>query len=85
MGITTIEWPRYSPELMPLDFSLWANIGLRMDGCAPRGRESVAAFKKRLRRVALETPAAEVRSAVEGMRKRAQQIWEADGKNIPRD
>ena len=26
VGIKTIEWPRYSPDLMPLDFSLWTNV-----------------------------------------------------------
>jgi hypothetical protein len=24
--IKTVQWPRYSPDLMPLDFSLWKNV-----------------------------------------------------------
>ena len=70
---------------MPLDFSLWADISKRTAESAPRGRETVSAFKMRLRQVAVRTPTAKVRAAVGAMRKRAQQIWEAGGKDIPRD
>ena len=85
LGIRTIEWPRYSPDLMPLDFCLWADISKRMVGGAPTGRESVVAFKRRLRRVALQTPIATVRAAVGAMRSRAAMIWAAGGKDIARD
>ena len=85
LGIQTLDWPRYSPDLMPLDFSLWADISKRVEAGAPRGKETVDEFKKRLRRVALQTSGARVRSAVEAMRTRAAQIWEHAGKDIPRD
>ena len=85
LGIRTIQWPRYSPDLMPLDFSLWTSIEERVAETAPKGNESVAAFKKRLRRVALATPETTVRAAVSAMRTRAAQIWEAKGKDIARD
>ena len=85
LGIRTIEWPRYSPELMPLDFSLWEHIAERMQDGAPAGRESVSAFKRRLRRVAMTTPVSVVRAAVAAMRTRATMIWAADGKDIARD
>ena len=84
-GIKTIEWPRYSPDLMPLDFSLWKNIGIRVAASAPVGNETVIEFKKRLRRVALRTPMRVVRAAVEAMRTRASAIWEAEGKDIAMD
>jgi hypothetical protein len=85
LHIKTVEWPRYSPDLMPLDFSLWADISKRVAETAPSGRESVVAFQKRLRRLALQTPEARVRAAVEAMRTRAAQIWKAGGKDIARD
>ena len=85
LGIQTIEWPRFSPDLMPLDFSLWHNIERRTHMSAPKGKESVNAFKERLRRVAFATPAATVRAAVAAMRSRAAMIVEAKGKDIPRD
>jgi hypothetical protein len=85
VGIKTVEWPRYSPDLMPLDFSLWKNIELRMAGSAPSGRESVADYKIRLRRTALATPTAYVRKVVGHMKERAKLIWLADGGNIKRD
>ena len=83
--IKTIKWPRYSPDLMPLDFSLWDDISNRMQSTAPRGRESKEAFKVRLRRMALRTSHKTVVAAVEAMRTRAKQIWEAKGGNIARD
>ena len=68
-----------------MDFSLWENIQKRMDESAPKGRESVDAFKKRLRKAALSTPRAEVRKMSENMKKKAQQIYDAQGGNIPSD
>ena len=56
LGINTIPWPRYSPDVMPWDFSLCVDIGKRALAGAPVGKESATAFKARLRRVALRTP-----------------------------
>lgn len=84
-GIRTVPWPRYSPDLNPLDFTLWQNISRRMDACAPTGRETVGAYKIRLRRMALRTPKSQILSAVRAMKKRAHAIWEADGNDIARD
>ena len=39
LGIKTVKWPRYSPDLMPLDFSLWQDVQRRMDASAPSGYE----------------------------------------------
>ena len=85
LKIKTVSWPRYSPDLMPLDFCLWSDINRRMDKTAPVGRESAAAFKAHLRRMALRTSTKTVRKAVEAMRTRACQIWKAKGKDIARD
>ena len=85
LEIRTIPWPRYSPDLMPLDFSLWEAIKEKMKGNAPSGRESLTAFKMRLRRTALATSPAVVRKAVAAMKDRARKIWEANGGDISRD
>ena len=84
-GIRTVAWPRYSPDLMPLDFTLWEDIEKRVIATAPSGAEPVDAFKVRLRRVAMRTPPSRIRAAVAAMRTRATSIWKAKGKNIPRD
>ena len=85
LHIKTIPWPRYSPDMMPLDFCPWDDINKRMDAIAPAGAESATAFKPRLRRVALRTSSITVRAAVEAMRMRAKAISEAKGKDIARD
>ena len=85
VGIRAIQWPRYSPDLMPLDFTLWASIEAAMAKCAPEGRESANAYKTRLRRVALNLPRAVVIKAVTAMKKRARKIYEADGGDIDCD
>ena len=85
LGIRAMKWPRYSPDLMPLDFSLWANISKRMDASAPSGRETADDFKKRLRRVALSTPRASVADMVGKIRGKATEIWAAKGKDIRSD
>ena len=70
---------------MPLDFCLWEDINDRMEMNAPKGYESAVAYKTRLRRAALRTSTSIVRKAVEAMRTRAKQIWEAKGKDIACD
>ena len=85
LGIETVRWPRYSPDLMPLDFSLWNDIEKRLAEGAPEGAESVHDFKVRLRRVAIRTPKSHVRAAVAAMRSRAASIWRLKGEDIPRD
>jgi hypothetical protein len=52
---------------------------------APKGDESVVAFKKRLRRTALRTSRATVRKMIKAMRKKAKAIYDADGGDIKSD
>lgn len=85
LGIRTVPWPRYSPDLNPLDFGLWQNIEKRMLDTAPKGRETAAAYKKRLRRTALSTPTTLLRSMLESIRDRAKAVYEANGGDIVRD
>ena len=85
VGIKPIEYPRYSPDLMPLDFTLWKNIEARMMKGTPGGNENAEEYKKRLRRTALGLPKSVVRKAVLKIKKNAAEIVEADGGRIPSD
>lgn len=84
-GITAMEFPRYSPDLNPWDFSLWDDIQRRMDTSAPAGNESRAAFKERLRRTAMATPTATVKKALMGMKKRIKAVYDAGGQDVDCD
>ena len=83
--INAIEFPRYSPDLNPLDYSLWDNILDRMDRTAPKGPESKAAYAKRLRRTALRTSRRAIAKAVRGMKKRIHAVYDAKGGDIDID
>ena len=76
--------PRYSPDLNPLDYSLWSAIDDKALKESKSG-ETADAYKKRLRRIALRMPKKVVRVAVEQIKKRAEAIFAADGDNILRD
>ena len=64
-GIKAESLPRYSADLNPLDYCLWADIERRMLATKKQGKESKAAYAKRLRRVALKTDRGTVRKAVQ--------------------
>ena len=49
------------------------------------GGDTIAEYKKKLRRIAIRMPRKAVRLAVEQIKKRAQAIFEANGDNIARD
>ena len=83
--IHAMQYPRYSPDLNPWDFSLWEDIQGRMDQNAPKGKETKAAFKQRLRRTAMSTSTQTVRRALLSIKKRAQAIFDADGGDIDFD
>lgn len=85
LNIETVEWPPYSPDLMPLDFALWEHVRIAMKRTDPSGNETALAFKKRLRRTALRTPKAVVRKMVAAMLPRAKAIYDADGGHIDCD
>ena len=45
VNIHAIRWPRYSPDLMPLEFSLWESINAAMDKCAPQNESRRMLFR----------------------------------------
>ena len=85
LGLQPIEFPRYSPDLNPLDFSLWWEIEERVARKAPAGRETVEGFKRRLRMTALRLPTDVLRKALLAVRSRAKAVVSAKGDSIPRD
>lgn len=82
--LKTIDQPPYSPDLNPLDFSLWAEVHKQTLDSRPKA-ETKQSYKARLRKVALRMPRTFVRKAVQNIKKRAQQIFDAEGYDIPRD
>ena len=83
-GIETLEWPRYSPDLNPLDFHVWDAVE-EQALLSLSGPTTIKAYKAKLRRIAFALPEASIRKAVLEMRTRAQDIYEAEGGDIARD
>ena len=84
LGIEAVQFPRYSPDLNPLDFYLWSEVERRM-AKKTTGRESLAQYKARLRRTAMAIPAKQIKAAVACIQTRAAMVVKAKGRDIPRD
>ena len=56
LKIHTMDYPKHSPDLMPLDFFVWAEVDRRMALQSPPKNESAEQFKARLKRTALAIP-----------------------------
>lgn len=85
LSISAIQYPRYSPDLNPLDFFLWAEVERRMLAAKAPNSETVAQYKARLRRTAFAIPGAVIEKAVGNIKTRAMAIYKANGGDIPRD
>ena len=85
LNIEAVPMPAYSPDLNPLDYTLWEEILGCMQKNTSKNIESVVAYKKRLRLTALRLPFAVVTKAVRGMPKRMASIVVAKGYNIKDD
>ena len=85
LKIEAIEWPRYSPDLHPLDFSIWQEIENRMAAQKVPKNETIDEYKLRLRRTAMRIPSKVIRKAVSKIPERGRLIALAKGGNIARD
>lgn len=85
LGIQPMKFPTYSPDLNPLDFSLWEEVGARMAKQNPPKCESIEDYKARLRRTALAIPERVVRKMLADIPTRAEDIYQNDGGHIARD
>jgi hypothetical protein len=71
LKIRPLKFPRYSPDLNPLDFALWSEVERRMGKHKVSGNESVSKFKARLRRTAMNIPATVIKKMTASIKKRA--------------
>ena len=85
LKIQPIEFPTYSPDINPLDYALWTEVERRMSKQVPPRIESMADFKCRLRRTAMNIPKAVICKMLRGMKRRMQSIYDAGGGHIARD
>ena len=83
VGILTDDLPRRSPDLNVLDYSLWALIGKEMrkqEVDFPKGfKETMDAFKVRLRKTAMGLPTRVVKNCVGDMKWRCRLVAASDG------
>jgi len=86
-GITTLDLPKRSPDLNPLDFSLWAEVNKRMrqtEAKWPKGkRETRHAYLGRLKRTAKGLSNDYITSIVGAIAGRVQQLLQARGSFFP--
>ena len=85
VGIHTLPFPCYSPDLNPLDFAIWDAVLARMVKNAPKKVETVEGYKKRLRLTALRLPGKLIADAVRSMPDRMRAVAAANGGHIKRD
>jgi hypothetical protein len=85
MNIVPLDWPRYSPDIMPMDYSIWKLVADRMAKHRPPQNETIGQYKARLRRTAMNLPAKLVKKVVAAIPKRAAAIVREGGDNISCD
>jgi hypothetical protein len=85
VGIVAMSFPRYSPDLNPMDYFLWEEVASRMGENEPRAVETVEAFKKRLRRTAFAIPKSVIKKGILDLKKRIQNCYDNGGKCVTWD
>lgn len=78
--------PKRSPDFNVLDYAIWAHVNrnMRRQESKWRGnkKESRKAYLERLRRTALRLPPSVVRKSVRSLKRRCQQVYDAEGGHI---
>ena len=86
-GIRTISLPPRSPDLNPLDYSIWAEINKRMrlqeKKWPASKREDRQDYLDRLRRTARNLPATYIEKTVGALARRCEQVIKARGGHFP--
>ena len=85
LSIRPLNFPRYSPDLNPMDYFLWSEVQRRMALQDAPKRETAEEYKQRLRRTAMNIPKAVIKKAIADMRSRARAVVAAKGGDIARD
>ncbi len=82
-GIETLDLPMRSPDLSPLDYSVWAEINRKMrkqEKNWPKSkRETRAAYLARLRRTAMSLPSDYIEKVIGNLQKRCTKLVNAKG------
>lgn len=79
LKIEPLRFPKYSPDLNPMDFYIWSEIERRVLASSVSKVESAKKYKARLRRVALSLPSSAIEKAMAAIRKRAEAVIKAKG------
>ena len=85
LKITAVAFPKYSPDLNPLGYFVWAEVSRRMASQSPPARESQIAYKSRLRKTAMGIPASTIRAVVGKMKAKAAEVVKSKGGRIQSD
>ena len=85
LHIEPVRFPKYSPDLNPLDFYVWSEIERRVLAKPVARVESAKKYKARLRRVALSLPKEAITKALAAVRKRAAAVVAAKGGYVKYD
>ena len=87
VGIQTLDLPKRSPDMNPLDFSFWAELNKRMRAqersWPDAKRETREQFLGRLRRTAMKMPSEYISKIVGALKGRCQQVLDAKGGHFP--
>ena len=81
----TLSLPPYSPDLQPLDFSVWSQIEGKARAAVGDADVSAAQYRAILRRAALRLSSAVVAKAVADMPRRVRAVVAAKGSHIQDD
>ena len=85
LGIRTHVFPRYSPDVNPLDFSIWSEVERKVLEKSQKSSETVESYKRRLRTTALSLPKSFVRKAIRKLATKIRELKNAKGGNISSD
>ena len=85
MGAVAVSLPPYSPDLMPLEFSLWKAVEKAATAKIGNKRMTQKKYKDIVHKCALSLPKKTVRKAVSSMYERIAAIYKNKGGHIPRD
>ena len=85
MKVSAVAFPKYSPDLNPLDYFVWAEVNRRMGPQSAPANESQTAYKSRLRKTAMSIPARAIQAAVGKMKAKAAEVVQSKGGRIPSD
>ena len=82
-----LSLPRHSPDLYPLDYTVWAEINRRMrkqeSNWSASKKETRAQYLRRLHRTAVTLPKECINKALGNLQHRCKKVVEARGGHFP--